>query len=90
MNTQTSQPGVTGSESSRKTGISSDTLHNGTQEICSHHFVHRKDANAATNHKTQDANSKIVCKTGISKNKKQHTIACEYIHTMVNGQQMTV
>jgi len=39
---------------------------------------------------TQDAHSKIVRKTGSSKNMKQHAIGCEYIHIKVNDGQLTV
>jgi hypothetical protein len=43
----------------------------------------------ATQNMTQDAYLKIIHKTGISKNKKQHTIGCEYIHIAVNDGQLT-
>ena len=39
---------------------------------------------------TQDAHVKIVRETGRSTNKKQHAVSCEYIHTVVNGRQLTV
>jgi len=43
-------------------------------------LVHRKAANAAIKHMTQDAHLQIVRKSGSSKNKKQHAVGCEYIH----------
>ena len=39
---------------------------------------------------TQDAHLKIVSKTGSSTYKKQHAVRCEYIHTEVNGRQLTI
>jgi hypothetical protein len=90
MDTETPQPGVTGSESSRTTGVSADTSHHGTQPERRLQLVHRDAANPATKHMTQDAHLKIVCKTGSSKNQKQHAIGCEYIYTVVNGCQITV
>jgi hypothetical protein len=33
---------------------------------------------------------KIVRKTGSSTNKKQHAVGCEYIHSGVNGRQLTI
>jgi len=39
---------------------------------------------------TQDAQLKIVPKTGSSTNKKQHADGCEYIHTVVNGRQLII
>jgi hypothetical protein len=90
MDTQTPQPGVTGSESSRTTGVSADTSDHGTQQEWRHLLVHRDAANAATEHMTQDAHLKIVRKTGSSKNKKQHAIGCEYMYSVVNGRQITI
>jgi len=90
MDTQTPQPEVTGSESSQTTGVSTDSSHNGTQHERSHQLVHHNATYAASKHMTQDANSKIVRKTWSSMNKKQHGIACEYLHTVVNGREITV
>jgi hypothetical protein len=39
---------------------------------------------------TQDANLKMVHKTGSSKNKEQHTIGCEYIQIKVNDRQLII
>jgi hypothetical protein len=46
-------------------------------------------ANAAPRNITQDANFKIICKTGRSKNKTQHAVGCEYMHIFVNSHQLT-
>jgi hypothetical protein len=62
----------------------------GTQQERRHQLLHRKAADAATKHMTQDAHLKIICNTGSSTNKKQHAVGCEYLHTMVNGHQLTV
>jgi len=71
-------------------GVTSNTEILGTQQECRHKFVHRDAANAATNHMTQDAHLKIVCKTGSRRNKKQHAVGCEYIHIDAIGCQLTV
>jgi hypothetical protein len=42
---------------------------------------------AATKYLTQDANSKIIRKTGRSKNEKQYADRCECIHIKENGSQ---
>jgi hypothetical protein len=39
---------------------------------------------------TQDAHLKIVRKTGSSTNMQQHAFGCEYIHSEVNGRQLTI
>jgi len=59
-----------------------------TQQECRHKLVHRDAANVATKHMTQYAHLKIVCKTGSSKNKKQHAGGCEYILIETNGGQL--
>jgi len=90
MDTQTPEPGETGSESSWTMGILSDMSHNGTQQQRRHQLVHRNAANAVTKHMTQNKHLTIICETGSSRNKKQHAIGCEYIHTLVNSGQITV
>jgi len=70
-------------------GATSNTELLGTQQERSHKLVHRDAANVATKHMTQDAHFKIVCKTGSSKNKKQHAVACNYILIVANGGQLT-
>ena len=62
----------------------------GTQQERRHKSVNRDAANAATKHLTQAAHLKIVRRTGISKNEKQHAIGCEYIHIEAEGGQLTV
>jgi len=39
---------------------------------------------------TEDAYLIIICKTGSSRNKKQHAVGCEYNHTVVHSRQLTV
>jgi hypothetical protein len=90
MDTQTPQPGVMGSESSRTTGALADTSHHGIQPERGHQLVRCDAANAATKHMTQDAHLKVVRKTGSSKNKKQHAIGCEYIYSVVNRHRINV
>jgi len=62
----------------------------GTQQEHRHQLVHRNAADEASKYITQDAHLKIVHDTRSSKNKMQHAIGCEYIHTVVNGGQFTV
>jgi alkanesulfonate monooxygenase SsuD/methylene tetrahydromethanopterin reductase-like flavin-dependent oxidoreductase (luciferase family) len=90
MDTQSPQPGLSGSASSRLAGASSNTSIVGTQHECRHQLVHWEAADAATKHMTQDAHFEIVRKTESSTNKKQHAVGCECLHTMVNGRQLTV
>jgi len=59
-------------------GASPNTPPAETQLQRRHHLAHRDAANAATKNITLDSQFKIVRKTGSSKNKKQHTIGCEY------------
>jgi len=42
-----------------------------------HQLVHRDTAIAATENMAQDADLKMVCKTGRSNNRQQHAIECE-------------
>jgi hypothetical protein len=90
MDTQTPQPGMTGWESSRTTGIPADTSDHGIQQEWQHPLVHCDAANAATKHMTQDAHLKIVRKTGSSMNMKQHAVGSEYMYSVLNGRQITV
>jgi hypothetical protein len=62
----------------------------GTPQECRHLLVYPDDANAAINNITHDAHIRIVPKTGSSTNMMQQAVGCEYIHTMVNGHQLTV
>jgi len=90
MDTQPPQPGPSGSKSIRLAGSLSNTSLIGTQQERRHQLVHRYTANEATKHMTQYAHWKIVRTTGSSTNQKQHAFGWEYIHTMVNGRQLTV
>jgi hypothetical protein len=71
-------------------GATSNPAILGTQPEFRHQLVHRNPATAATKHITLHAHLKIVCKTGSSKNKKQHAAGCGYIHIGVNGGRLTV
>jgi len=84
------QPDGSGSKSSGLVGATSSTSLTGTQQECRHLFVHSDGANAVTKQMTQDANLKMVCKTGCSKSKKQHGVGCEYIHIEVSSHQITI
>jgi len=90
MDTQPPTPGESRSITGRLAGATSNTRILGIQQERRHKLVHCDAANAATKHMTQDAHLKIVRKTGSSKNKKQHTVGCEYIHIEANGGQLTV
>jgi len=89
MATETPPAGISGSESSRSTGASSNMSPIGTQQERRHQVVHRDTANAANKNMTQDAHFKMLCKTRSSKNKRRHAIGYEYIQLMVNGYQLT-
>jgi len=71
-------------------GDTSNPVILGTQQQRRHKLVHHDAANAATKHMIQDAHLKIIRKTGISKNKKQHTVGCDYNHTDANDGRLTV
>jgi len=89
MDTQPPPPGNSGSNTSRLVGVKSNTEMLGTQHERRQNLVHFNAANAAIKHMTQDTDLKIVCKTGSSKNKKQHAVRCKYIHIEANGSQLT-
>jgi len=90
MDTQQPQPGPSGSKSAQLADASSNMSLISTQQERRHQLVHREAADAATKHMTKDAHLKIVLKTGSSKNKKQHAVGCEYLHTVVNSLQLTI
>jgi hypothetical protein len=90
MDTQPPPPDESGSNTGRLAGATSNTEILGEQQEHRHQLGHRDAANAATKHMTQDAHVKIVCKTGSSKNKKQHAVGCVSIHIEANGGQLTV
>jgi len=74
MDTQPPPAGESRSNTGRLARATSNTELLGTQQQCRHKSGHRDAANVATKHMTQDAYSKIVRKTGSSKNKKQHAV----------------
>jgi len=90
MNTQPPHPGPSGSNSSWLAGTSSNVSRISTHQERRHQLIHSDAANAATENLTQDAHLKVVRKTGCSTNKKQHSVRCEYIHTVVNSRQLTI
>jgi len=90
MDTQLLPPGERGSNTGRLAGAISNMAILGTQQERRQKLVHRDAANPATKHMTQVAHLKIICKTGSSKNRKQHAVGCEYIHIEANSSQLTV
>jgi len=90
MDTQPTQPGESGSNSSRLAVTLSNRSFIGTQEEWRHQLVHPDAANTATRYWTPDAHWKIVRKTERSTHKKQLTVGSKYIYTIVNGRQLTV
>ena len=78
MAQQTPQQVEHGSESSRTTGTSAITPPAETQLQLRHHLAHHDAANAATENMTLDTHLKIVRKSRSSKNRKRHSIRCEY------------
>jgi len=90
MDTAPPPPGESGSNTDRLAGATSNTEILGTQQERRHKLVHHDSANAATKHMTQDAQLKIVRKTGSRNNNKQHAVGCECIHIEAIGGQWTV
>jgi len=90
MDQQPTPPGESGSNTGQWAGATSKTDILGTPQERRHKLVHRDAANAATKYMTQDADLKIVRKTGSRKIMKQHAVGCEYIHIKANGGQLTV
>jgi len=82
MTTQTPQPGENGTAAGRATGITPKSSLSGTQLERRLQLVLCNVANAVTKNLTNDAHLKIVCKTGSSKNTKQHAIGCKNIHNI--------
>jgi hypothetical protein len=89
MDTQPPPAGESGSNTGRLAGATSNTELLDTQQLRRHKLVHHDAANVDTKHMTQDADSKIVRKTGSSKHKKQHAVGCKYILIVANGGQLT-
>ena len=90
MDTQPPQRGPSGSKSGQMADALPNMSHIGTQDERRHQLAHREAADAATKHMTDDAHLKIIRKTALSINKKQHAVGCEYLHTAVNSRQLTV
>jgi len=90
METLTRHSDASGSQSSRLVGATSNTSIIAIQQEQRHQVVPRETGNAATKQMPQHTHLKIVSTTGSSKNKKLHTVECEYIHIVVNSHQITV
>jgi len=90
MAPQPPQQGEGGTESSRKTAMSSDTPPAETQLQRRHHIVHRDAANAAPDNVTLDALLTVVRKTGSRKNTKQHAIRCKCNRIGVDSRQLMI
>jgi len=90
MDSQLPQPRESASNSSQLVGAASNMTRIGTQQEGRHQFIHRDAASASTKHIIQDVHLKIISKTGSSNNKKQHAVACNFIHIKVNGIQLTI
>jgi len=90
MARQGPRQGESGTESSRTTAVPSYTPPGETQLQRRHHLVHHDAANGATENMTLDAKLKIVRKTGSSKNKTQHAIACRCSRIEVHGRQLMI
>jgi len=61
-----------------------------TQQKCGHQSVHSDSANTVTENMNQNPTLTIDVWTESSTNKKQHGIGCEYIHSEVDGSQVTI
>jgi hypothetical protein len=90
MVTQPPRQGDSGSITGTFAGAISNTEILCTQQQHRYKLLHRDADNLATKRMTQDAHLKIIRKTGSSKNKKQHTVGCEYIMREANSGQLTV
>jgi hypothetical protein len=90
MDSQPPQTGPSGSKSGRLTGALSNTSVIVTQSERRHQLVHHDAVMAPTKRMTLDAHLNIIIKTDRSTIMKLHAVQCEYIHTMVNGSQLTV
>jgi len=90
MDTQSPVTGDSGFNSGRSEGATLHLVILGTQQQCRHKLVHHNAANAATKHMTLDAQLKIVCKTGRSKNKKHHAVKRKYVCIEIHSRQLTV
>jgi len=87
---QTPLQGMSRFDSSRKTCAWSNAPLSETQQKRRHWLVHHNAADTATGIRTYNANSKILQKTGSTKNEKHHAIGGEWIHIEVQGHLLTV
>jgi len=90
MDTKPPPLGESRSNTGRLAWATSTTEILGTQQERRRKLVYRDAAIVATKDVAQDEHSKIIHKTVISQNKKQHAVGCEYIHMEVNGSELTV
>jgi hypothetical protein len=90
MAPETLQQGAIGPKSSCTTGASSDAPPGKTQQQCRHYLVHHDAAIVAIEKIPQDVHLRIMLKTGIRKNKKQHGNGCDSIHISVDNGQLTI
>jgi hypothetical protein len=74
LDTQPPLPGVSELDSSKLADAASNMAIIGTQQECRPKLVHHNAANAATKYMTQDAQLKILHKTGSSNKKKLHAV----------------
>jgi len=90
MDTQTPRKGQSESESSQMTVAACNMLLHERQLQRRRHLVLREAANVATKNMTQDAHLNIFHKTRSNKDKMQHAMDCEYLHTKLGGRQLIV
>jgi hypothetical protein len=90
MVTQPPPPGESVSNTGRLAGATPNADILDTQQERRHKLVHRDAADAATKHMTQVAHLKIVRKTSSRRNKKQHAVECQSIHSDAISGQLTV
>jgi len=90
MDWRAPHPGVIQSELSRTMGPSSNAPLAELQQQYWHQIVHRDAAIAAIENMSQDTHLKQVRKTGLSNNRQQHAIGCEYLHIDKEGSQLTI
>jgi len=88
MAPETLPPSAIGAKSSQITGASSNAPLGETKQQRKYQLVHRNAAIVAPENLTQEAHLNKVCKTGSSKNRKQHAIRCESIHICVDDGQL--
>ena len=88
--TKTFQQGTSGSESSRTTLASFNMPPARTQLQYRHHFVHCGTANTAIDNMTLDKQYTLVHTTRSNKNKEQHDIGCQFIHSEADSRKLSI